>query len=158
MMSQHQIKGIIAIAVCLAVIPFFRFIYHPTPKDWQGPALSSSGKSKVAVEIISQQSVSGIYFVEQESTLLDLLRRAEVKNNIRDNFSLKNAMTLRLIDYEKHQQVVLEKMAADKRLALGLPLDVNLATSDDLLLIPGVGVVMAEKIVSRRKEIGRAHV
>ena len=46
-------------------------------------------------------------------------------------------------------------MAADKRLALGLPLDVNLATSDDLLLIPGVGVVMAEKIVSRRKEIGR---
>lgn len=154
MMSRRQIKGIIAIAFCLAVIPFFRFMC-PTPKAWHGPTLSSSGKNKLAVEIIAQQGLSGIYFVEKEFTLQDLLQRAEIKNNIDINYSLQNAMTLRLTNHDHPQKAVLEKMAADKRLALGLPLDINLATYDDLLMVPGVGVVMAEKILLRRNEIGR---
>ncbi len=153
-MSQRQIKGVIAIAVCLAVIPFFRFI-NPASTEWQGPMFSTAGRNKVAVEIISQQGLSGVYFMEKGSTLQDLLQRMDANRNIRDNFPLQNAMTLRMTDRANSQNVILGKMAAAQRLALGLPLDINLATHDDLLLIPGVGEAMAEKIISRRNDIGR---
>lgn len=154
MMFYRQIKGIIAVTILLAIIPFFRFI-DPTSNDSQEPILSAAGKNKVAVEILSHQGLSGIYFIEKGSTLQDLLQRIEEQMNIQNNFQLQNAMTIQLPDREKPEYIVMGKMAAAKRLSLGLPLDINQATQDDFMLIPGIGEVMAEKIVSRRKVIGR---
>lgn len=45
-------------------------------------------------------------------------------------------------------------MAAEKRIVLGIPFDINTAGSDDLALISGVGPGLAEEIVSYREKIG----
>jgi competence protein ComEA len=41
-------------------------------------------------------------------------------------------------------------MAADKRLALGIAIDVNRATLEELVLVPGIGEKTAGKIVEER--------
>ncbi len=42
-------------------------------------------------------------------------------------------------------------MAADKRLALGIPIDLNRSSLEDLVLVPGIGEKTAEKIVEERR-------
>jgi competence ComEA-like helix-hairpin-helix protein len=40
--------------------------------------------------------------------------------------------------------------SADKRLALGIPIDLNRSSLEDLVLVPGIGEKTAEKIVEER--------
>ena len=40
-------------------------------------------------------------------------------------------------------------------MSLGLPIDINQATEDDLLLIKGIGPATAQKILDLRKKINR---
>ena len=42
-------------------------------------------------------------------------------------------------------------MSADKRLALGIPIDLNRSSLEDLVLVPGIGEKTAEKIVEERR-------
>ena len=42
-------------------------------------------------------------------------------------------------------------MSADKRLALGIPIDLNRSSFADLVLVPGIGEKTAEKIVEERR-------
>jgi competence protein ComEA len=46
-------------------------------------------------------------------------------------------------------------LGAVKRLALGLPIDLNLATEEDLCLVPGVGNSLAARIVEYRLAKGK---
>ncbi len=47
------------------------------------------------------------------------------------------------------------QISADKRIALGLPLNINLVSFDELMLVPGLGESTVQKIVDRRQEIGK---
>ena len=51
--------------------------------------------------------------------------------------------------------IVVTKIAAAERLALGMPLDINQVTEDELLLITGIGQATAEKILDLRNKLGR---
>ncbi len=46
-------------------------------------------------------------------------------------------------------------MNAAQRLALGMPLDINEASRDDLILVEGIGEATAEKIIELREKLGR---
>jgi competence protein ComEA len=41
------------------------------------------------------------------------------------------------------------------RYALGVPVDLNLATKEDLIIVPGIGEKTAEKILALRNKKGR---
>jgi competence protein ComEA len=45
-------------------------------------------------------------------------------------------------------------MSGDRRLTLGLALDLNTATSQDLEALPGIGPVMAQRLVQFRQAHG----
>ena len=154
MISHSQIRGIIALSLLLAVIPFFRFYCSPLIDD-QSPVLSKSGENTVTVELLSDHRLSGIYFVEQGATLQDLLRQINAKVEGKDHVPLHNAMTIRFSGNGHSGDVIAGNMTPAKRLALGLPIDVNRATCEDLMMIPGIGETLAQKIVSRRTDIGR---
>ena len=47
------------------------------------------------------------------------------------------------------------KIANAERLALGMPIDINKATEDDLLLVKGIGEATAKKILDLRNKLGR---
>jgi competence protein ComEA len=157
-MVERQVKGIIAVSVILAFIPFIGFFYPFRPVDSGYPVFSTSRPDSLMIEIVADAAdhdISGLYFVEPGTTAKQLLSRLDSGKIGTEDFKLQNAMTIRLVHDGERQGLVREKMAAAKRLALGLPIDINLAGFDDLLMIPGVGNKLAENIMARRAEIGR---
>jgi len=157
-MVERQIKGIIAVSVILAFIPFIGFFYPFRSVDSRYPVFSTSRPDSLIIEVafdVADHDISGIFFVESGMTAKQLLSRLHSGEIGTEDFKLQNAMKIRLISEGEHQGLVIEKMAAAKRLALGLPIDINLAGFDELMMIPGVGNKLAENIIARRAEIGR---
>jgi len=152
--SEHQIKGIIAVSFILAIIPFIRFIMS-SQIDMKSPILSTSGSKSLIVEVVAENGISGIAFVDQGTTVNQMLAKLEHNQIIKEDTQLQNGMKIRLVPEKDHHSFIIEKIDAEKRLALGLPLDINLASLDELILIPGVGDALATNIVGQREKIGR---
>jgi competence protein ComEA len=54
-----------------------------------------------------------------------------------------------------NNDIVVTKIANAERMALGMPIDINKATEDDLLLVKGIGEATAKKIIDLRNKLGR---
>lgn len=154
MIFERQIKGIIAVSVILAFIPFISFLY-PSLIDSKGPVLSTSGSDTIIIEVVAENGAAGVFFVEPGTSVKQLFSQLEFFGIITENIKLQNGMKIRLVPKEDNRVIVIEKMDAAKRLALGLPLDINLAGQYELMFIPGVGEVTAANIVAGRDKIGR---
>jgi len=152
--SEHQIKGIIAVSIILAIIPFMSFI-RSFQRDLKSPVLSTSGSNSLIIEVVAENGVSGIAFVDRGTSVNQMLAKLAYHRIIKEDIQLQNGMKIRLVPEKDHQGLIVEKMDAVKRLALGLPLDINLASLDELILIPGVGEALAANIVTQREKIGR---
>ena len=153
MLFSRQIKGIIATGILLASIPFFHFA-HQQSYDFQGPIFSKSGYGKISVEITNNRQ-SGIYFIDNSVTLKSLLREIDLNVHQETDYNLEDGMSVTIKNQSHQSTTAIQDMCTEKKVALGLPLDINRTSLDDLILIPGVGESTAQKIINRRREIGK---
>lgn len=151
---EHQIRGVIALGVLLALIPPILFL-APSLIYPQYPILSESGPRTLAVELIDPKGVSGIFFAAPGESLYSLCIRLGIPAPKGKDVHLRNGMRVRFGSDKDGRYVRIESMDAATRLALGLPVDVNLAGFDDLRMIPGVGNKLAADIVALREKTGR---
>lgn len=154
MMFEHQIKGIIALSVILAFVPFIVF-FTSSQIHSKIPVLSVSGSDSLAIEVVDEQGASGVFFVNPGASAHQMFSLLEISKISGEDFKLKSGMKLSLVAEEGERKIIIGQMEASKKLALGMPIDINLAGRDDLKLIPGVGDVMAYDIVACRERIGR---
>ena len=154
MMFERQIKGIIAVSIFLAFIPFIVF-FTSSLMNSKSPVLSMPGSNTLIVEIVGENGESGVFFIEPLTSVNQMFSQLRFSRKITEDMQLQNGMKIRLVPEQDHRGIVVEKMDAAKRLALGLLLDINLAGRDELTLIPGVGDVLAANIVAEREKIGR---
>ena len=154
MMFESQIRGVIAVSVILALIPFVHFLTS-SELNTTSPVLSTSGSETLTIEVVDENGASGVFFVEPGTSVNQMFSRIEIKKIRTEDFNLKNGTKISLVPEEDHRNIVIEKMGAAKRLALGLPVDINLAGLEELRLIPGVGDVLAANIVEWRLRNGR---
>jgi competence protein ComEA len=153
LINENQIKGIIAIFLILAIIPFIAFFANSFP-DNQLPILSDQRGNNLAVEISHQDSVKGIYFIPFKTTANQLLLLAGIDVKTEKDFILEDGMKL-FVDANSTKKLLLSKIDNSRRLALGMPIDINGATEDELLLIPGIGEATARKILELRTLVVR---
>jgi competence protein ComEA len=71
------------------------------------------------------------------------------------SFKLNDGMKIMINSVSGKNDIVVTKIASAERLALGMPLDINQVTEDELLLITGIGQATAEKILDLRSKLGR---
>lgn len=154
MMFERQVKGIIAVSIVLAFIPFIGFL-TPNLIDSKNPVLSSSGSKSLIIEVAAENGDSGIFFAEPGTSVNQMFSHLEINRIIAEDIKLESGMKVLLVPEADHRGMVIERMDAAKRLALGLPLDINLAGIDELRLIPGVGDVLSANIIAWREQIGR---
>ena len=152
-MFEHQIRGMIAISIILAFIPLVFFLM-PFLFDPHIPVLSTPGSESksLIIEVVQGNGESGIFFVGPDATAGQLFSQAKINPNIKMDLNLQSGIRIHLVPAAADQEIVIGKMAAEKRLALGLPLDINLATVDDLRLVPGVGDGLATRILAWRNK------
>jgi competence protein ComEA len=153
MTSDRQTRGVAAVSIILAVIPFICFFYADRI-DSEYPAFSLSGSDDLAIEIMDRDGTSGLFFVRPGTTARQLLASLDSKRILNQDFKLQNAMKVSLDPKNDQPTLSVGKMDAAKRLSLGLPVDVNLAGRDELILIPGIGDKLAEHIVAYRSQAG----
>jgi competence protein ComEA len=154
MMFERQIKGMITVSILLSFIPFISFLYASNI-NFKRPVLSNSSADTLIIEVVSENGVSGIFFVEPKTSANKLFSTLGFKKISTEDFTLQNGTKIRFIEEGNNQGFVVEKMDAAKRLALGLPLDINLVSREELILIPGIGDVLSVNIVAWRDKIGR---
>jgi competence protein ComEA len=153
---ERQIKGIIAICLALAIIPFIIFI-SGSKINYMIPELANQFSEKIAVEIVENGKSRGIYFIAPKTSANQLLRSIGIEYPAKEDFPLDSGMKITISSVSENQNVTVAvaRIESAKRLALSMPLDINRATESDLILVTGIGEVTAKKILAMRSKLGR---
>jgi len=152
--SESKIKGLIAVCLMLAVIPFIILSYRLFA-GYKVPAFADQSADSLAIEIVKCDQPQGIYFVDSKTTFSQLLKTAGIGEISSRDFQLDDGMKITVDFSAGKNRFAVTKMEADKRIALGIKFDINQATEDDLLLVKGIGEATAEKIIALRGKLGR---
>ncbi len=156
--SEGQRLGALAVLITTLAIYAYSAVRtnHPLrelpPVPWgnQKPGM-------IAVEIKSDGGGEGIYFFPGGVKLPEILKSIGTEENI-DEESLVEAVSSmdQAITITVNRGVLkLTDMPAVKRLALGLRIDLNDASEEELWLVPGIGKKIAAQIVQLRQTMGR---
>ena len=108
----------------------------------------------IAVEIAGEPGRNGIYFIPRGTPVAAFLDMAGITADCgtaeaKRFGALKSATTVTLLPM--CSGVSVGTMAADKRLALGIAIDINRASLEELVLVPGIGGTTADRIVEDRQ-------
>ena len=152
--SEVQIKGLIAVCLTLAIIPFF-ILFHSLFLHYQAPVFSDQLNNSLAIEVVENDQSKGIYFVGSETSSGQLLKTAGIGGFSFPAFKLNDGMKIMINSASGNQNIIVAKISSAERLALGMPLDINKVTEDELLLITGIGQATAPKILDLRDKLGR---
>jgi competence ComEA-like helix-hairpin-helix protein len=152
--SVGQIKGLIAICLTLAIIPFFSLFYSLFI-SYKAPEFSDQLDNSLAVEVVENDQPKGIYFVGPETSSEQLLKTAGIGEFSFPVSKLENGMKITVDSSSGTHDIVVAKIANAERMALGMPIDINKATEEDLLLVKGIGNATAKKILDLRNKLGR---
>ncbi len=155
--AGRQIYGAIGIMIVVVFVYAARDVlrYVRFPGE---PAVSSQWESSgITVELAGDRDHGGVYFLPHGATIRDLFREAGV-DDIAGFRGTDLAGVVRFGDRVScdtaRYRVTIGDMSASARLALGMPIDLNKATLEELVLIPGIGRKTASKIVRFREEKG----
>jgi competence ComEA-like helix-hairpin-helix protein len=147
---------IVVIAVIVFVIRYPSLLFPPQVKDIPFTSMNSG---PVIVSIRSNMGVNGIFYLPEKARVSELLEAAGFAN--REMFDHRTISlplsTGKTVFLESHNTVIIEEMKNADKLALGIPIDINHATIEDLMLINGIGEKTALQIVQFREESGRYH-
>lgn len=117
---------------------------------------SEAVPGSVAMELAGDTGKNGIYHVPNGATAgawLDMLGLSGT-GTATPGLADRKLATGATLDVQGGKIRSIRSMAAATRLALGVPLDVNSATREDLVLVPGIGEKTAEDLVRFREREG----
>jgi competence protein ComEA len=109
----------------------------------------------MAVEVSGDQNKDGIYFLPDGITINDALCLIGIPQKNRDRkidpvrIFAGSALTV-----SSQGAVTMGYMATVRRLALGIAVDLNHVSEEELLLVPGIGEKTASQIIRLREEVG----
>jgi competence protein ComEA len=120
-----------------------------SPLPW-----GSQGPGSMVVEVRGGRG-EGVYFLP-EGTKLDKIREVAGIQEVNDRMGIADRWISdgSLLVISPAGEMKIEEISAARRLALGLPVDLNRASEGDLSLVPGIGERMAAQIVQLRIERG----
>ena len=127
------------------------FLDHPT-KIEDAPA--------AVIELSVETRDSEIYFFPAVPTLDEVLKAggadglAGVEYGGLAGRAVSNGEKVSLVFEGGHASIIVEPMDAGKRITLGIPIDLNTATAQDLILISGIGPKSARAIIEFRDGVG----
>ena len=148
--------ALLALTALIALFPALGFTPHgPFPS---GIPHAYHDAGTVPVELLGDSGGNGVYFVPRGTPVPAFLagigiRREDARQSLPGPSVLDQAATVSVLRSE--EKVDIRPMAAAKRLALGIPIDLNRCGPEELILVPGIGEATAERILELRGRAGR---
>lgn len=158
-LTGQQLDGLAAMVALAVLFYVIKVIlpwggYSTTPTE----PFSYRGKGTLAIALNLDEQEQGVYFMPPEATISDLL--LAIGTTIPREFD-RGMVSRRLLTGDKvyltsvlPSYPVLGKMRAAQSLALDLPVDINKASLEELILVPGVGEKTAAQIIALREAKG----
>jgi len=150
------IGGLVVLVVSLAV--YWGMLFHDRHPHRDSPLpWGDQGAARIAVEVRNDRGAVGIYFLPQTTAAAELSKILSHEALTADHsitaLDLSSASAISISEEGGVLKIV--ELSAAKKLALGLPIDLNRATEEELMLVPGIGEGMAARIVETRQTRGK---
>jgi competence protein ComEA len=152
---EAQRRGAIAVLILALTVYGVSFLHSRLPVRESPLPWGNQGPGLMAFEVTGNQGREGIYFLSEGTTIEELREIAAIPGmNNGEKIKGVGISAGSVLVTSGQGQVKIEEMAAARRLALGLPVDLNNASEEDLTLVPGIGEKMAYQIIQLRKQQG----
>jgi competence protein ComEA len=159
-MSTDQLRGAILLLVIATVLYGVRLASYHWSLETVSMHQSEKKNDIITAEIKGSKGCNGIYSLSPGATVYDLFVIARIKHissferrylsiNVHDGDKVIIAR-----DDNRCSSISVGRMEASTRYVLGMPININNATVEDLVLIPGIGEKTARAIVEYRKMNG----
>jgi competence protein ComEA len=152
--GRDQLLGSFALLVLTALLMLLAAPAQ-SPRETPVPDVpySTETPGAIAVELTGESGRNGVYFIPRGTTLAGFLALAGIKpvddmGEPKNPGPFKSATTVNLL--ARPPGISVGPMAAEKRLALGIPIDINRSSREELMHVPGIGEKTAEKILEQR--------
>jgi competence protein ComEA len=158
-LTERQVEGIVATVVIAVMIVVFNVLASLfPPSDPAVVPFSIGGARKGAVALAIDGEDKGIFFLPSGATVSDLLAAAGVNIPRQSNEKI-GARKLSAGDRVNltsgaFPSLLVGKMTAAQALAMNIPFNINIASFDDLILVPGIGEKTASLIIDLREQKG----
>ncbi len=126
-----------------------RYQFSQTSLPWGNQELGM-----IATEITGTTGADGIYFLPETMTVTEALQTIGIEGTVDAPDNLFLGGTGQTI-YVEGGVVKIGDMPAVRRIALGLPTDLNRASAEELSRVPGIGEKLAADIVQLRQTRNR---
>jgi competence protein ComEA len=150
--SEGQRVGALTVLIASLAIYGASVIDEYRPGTELSLPWAHQGPGKITVEIIGSRDVDGIYFLPEGTALQAILGITGIGKIEPGGSALSDGASIAVSEEEKALKIT--DMPAVRRLALGLPIDLNNASAEDLSKIPGIGEKLALQIVQIRQARG----
>lgn len=139
-------------SLILAVIPFV-FLMIPSWTHYRIPVYADPCDHCCVIEIVGDDQRAGIYHVPAEMSVNRLLKAAGIEKKFEKDFAVKTGMQLVIRSASDRPDITVAEIQNTAKISVGLPIDVNKAGEEDLILIKGIGPVTAKKILELRTRL-----
>ena len=155
LISEAKRQGAIAVLMISLTVYGVSFLHARQPVRESPLPWGNQGPGLMAVEVAGDSGREGIYFL-LEGTTIEKVREIAVIPGMNDGGKIEGVgiSAGSVLVTSGQGKVKIGEMAAAGRLALGLPVDLNHASEEDLSLVPGIGEKMAYQIIQLRKQKG----
>jgi len=112
----------------------------------------------IAIEIVGEVEKPGIYCFEHEVSVGEVIERAGgLKDNsvlAKDCFSMKVSNGTKITIGDNPSSFMIKAMEPEKRLLYFIPININTASLEELVVVPRIGEKTAHAIIQYRKYNG----
>ena len=155
--TQKQLEGVIVLVVFTLFACFFAYLFS----SYQGREYSirhgDQNAGRLIVEVAADDTrTNGVYFLPDKIKVSDALKMVGINEigTYQKRILDMPLSTGKTIEIKSDGRLNLLEMKSSKKLILDIPININRATSMDLVMVPGIGDKTAERIVHFRRENG----
>jgi competence protein ComEA len=155
-LRKRQIDGLITVVLITAVVVLSVYFLTRFPSHEVQISHDNLHSGPVIIKLQGNVDQGGIYFLPEKATISSLLAIAGIEDRKRfDHRILDTPLRAgQSVTVHSGDRLDIGEMNTAERLALEMPIDLNRATVEDLMLVSGIGKRTAEKIVAYRNEVG----
>jgi len=155
---MERLRRLILWLMMLALTLMTYMKSHGTEREVGSMAFFNDHSDGITVKIVGNVEFPGIYRLPEKSNIESVInmtvpsrQQMSVDSKV-SQVQLKNGDVIELLrDSRQHIKITVKKMRAQERMILGIPLDPNQMDIEDWDVLPGIGSVLAERIVHDRQ-------
>jgi len=156
-LQQHCV--ILLLIICLLIIFFCRYLpIQKPPFSKPSSEVEKERTCSFVVEIAGGVKIPGIYCFEQRANLGEVVERAGgLTRNVvlaQESFSVGLSNADKVTIGANSSSLKVETMEPEKRFLYFIPININTAQADDLVVVPGIGDKTARAIIHHRQKYG----